>query len=39
MERTYRSRLDELVEESGRVREVAEASVPNELVFVLALNG
>jgi 16S rRNA (guanine(1405)-N(7))-methyltransferase len=37
MERTYRSRLDVLVEESGRVREVAEASVPNELVFVLAL--
>lgn len=37
MERTYRSRLEELAEESGRVREVAEASVPNELVFVLTL--
>ncbi|HET8586571.1 MAG TPA: 16S rRNA methyltransferase [Candidatus Limnocylindria bacterium] len=39
MERTYRSRLEELVEESGRVQEVAEASVPNELVFVLTLDG
>lgn len=37
-ERTYRARLDRLVEESGRVREVAEASVPGELVFVLALD-
>jgi 16S rRNA (guanine(1405)-N(7))-methyltransferase len=39
MERTYRSRLAELADESGRVREVAEASVPNELVFVLTLDG
>ena len=38
MERTYRDRLDRLVAESGRVRAVAEASVPNELVFVLALD-
>ena len=37
-ERTYRDRFDRLVAESGRVREVAEASVPNELVFVLALD-
>lgn len=37
MERTYRERLDRLVAESGRVREVAEASVPGELVFVLEL--
>ena len=36
-ERTYRHRLDRLVAESGRVREVTEASVANELVFVLAL--
>jgi hypothetical protein len=36
-ERTYRERLDQLVRESGRVHAVAEASVPNELVFVLAL--
>jgi 16S rRNA (guanine(1405)-N(7))-methyltransferase len=34
-ERTYRARLDRLVGESGRVRGVAEASVPGELVFVL----
>jgi 16S rRNA (guanine(1405)-N(7))-methyltransferase len=33
----YRDRLDRLVAESGRVREVAEVSVPGELVFVLAL--
>ena len=37
-ERTYRDRLDRLVAESGRVRAVAEASVPNELVFALALD-
>ncbi len=37
MERTYRERLDRLVEATGRVREVVEASVPNEFVFVLAL--
>jgi len=37
-ERTYRDRLDRLVAESGRVRAVAEASVPNELVFVLTLD-
>lgn len=37
-ERTYRHRLDRLVAESGRVRSVEEASVPNELVFVLSLD-
>jgi 16S rRNA (guanine(1405)-N(7))-methyltransferase len=37
-ERTYRDRLDRLVAEAGRVRAVAEASVPNELVFVLTLD-
>lgn len=37
MERTYRQRLERLVSDVGRVTEVAEASVPNELVFVLAL--
>ena len=37
MERTYRERLDRLVAEAGRVTAVAEASVPNELVFVLTL--
>jgi len=36
-ERTYRARMDRLVGESGRVRGVAEASVPGELVFVLEL--
>jgi 16S rRNA (guanine(1405)-N(7))-methyltransferase len=36
-ERTYRSRLDRLVAEAGRVRRVTEASVPGELVFVLEL--
>ena len=39
MERTYRGRLDRLVQESGRVSAVAEASIPNELVFVLTLDG
>jgi len=37
-ERTYRDRLDRLVADAGRVRAVAEASVPNELVFVLSLD-
>ena len=37
MERTYRARLDTLVERVPRVREVTERSVPSELVFVLAL--
>ncbi len=36
-ERTYRARLERLVEESGRVSRVVEASVPGELVFVLEL--
>ena len=39
MERAYRARLDRLVEEAGRVSAVTEASVPGELVFVLALDG
>jgi 16S rRNA (guanine(1405)-N(7))-methyltransferase len=38
MERTYRDRMERLVADAGRVRAVAEASVPNELVFVLSLN-
>ena len=38
MEATYRDRLTELVADA-RVRQVAEASVPNELVFVLTLDG
>lgn len=38
MERTYRDRLERLVADAGRVRAVAEASVPNELVFVLSLD-
>jgi 16S rRNA (guanine(1405)-N(7))-methyltransferase len=37
MERTNRARMDRLVSEVGRVRDVAEASVPGELVFVLTL--
>jgi 16S rRNA (guanine(1405)-N(7))-methyltransferase len=36
-ERTYRDRLDRLVAACGRVRAVEEASVANELVFVLSL--
>lgn len=36
-ERTYRRRLERLVAEVGRARVVGDASVPNELVFVLAL--
>jgi 16S rRNA (guanine(1405)-N(7))-methyltransferase len=39
MERTYRDRLERLVDECARVTGVAEASVPNELVFVLTLDG
>jgi len=37
MEFTYRERLDRLVADAGRVSAVAEASVPNELVFILTL--
>ncbi len=37
-ERTYRARLERLVEEAGRVRTVAEASVRGELVFILDLD-
>lgn len=37
LERTYRDRLDRLREEAGRIVDVAEASVPSELVFVLEL--
>ena len=39
MERSYRARLDRLVADVGRVREVTEASVANELLFVLSLDG
>jgi 16S rRNA (guanine(1405)-N(7))-methyltransferase len=35
--RTYRERLERLATDSGRVRAIEEASVPNELVFVLTL--
>jgi 16S rRNA (guanine(1405)-N(7))-methyltransferase len=38
MELTYRDRLERLVADVGRVRAVAEASVPNELVFALTLD-
>jgi hypothetical protein len=38
MAATYRTRLDELAAELG-IREVREASVSNELVFVLTLGG
>ncbi|MBA2634472.1 MAG: hypothetical protein H0U86_15975 [Chloroflexi bacterium] len=38
MEHTYRARLERLVIDAGRVSAVAEASVPNELVFVLTLD-
>jgi hypothetical protein len=38
MDRAYRVRLDRLLEDVGRVTEVREASVPNELVFVLELS-
>ncbi len=37
MERTYRERLARLVERVPRVQQVAERSVPSELVFVLSL--
>jgi 16S rRNA (guanine(1405)-N(7))-methyltransferase len=37
MERTYRHRLDRLASEVGRISRVEEASIPNELVFVLTL--
>lgn len=39
MERTYRRRLDRLVADAGGIGAVAEASVANELVFVLTLDG
>ena len=38
MAAAYRERLDGLVTELG-VRQAREASVPNELVFVLTLDG
>ena len=38
-ERTYRERIEGLVADSTRVRGVVEASVPNELVFVVTLDG
>jgi len=38
MDRTYRDRLGRLTNDAGRVSAVAEASVPNELVFVLTLD-
>ncbi len=38
MERTHRDRFERLVADAGRVSAVAEASVPNELVFVLTLD-
>ncbi|MEO7296039.1 MAG: hypothetical protein ABIZ57_07835 [Candidatus Limnocylindria bacterium] len=37
MERTYRQRLERLVSDAGRASAVDDASVPNELVFVLTL--
>jgi len=37
-ERTYRARLERLVEDAGRVRNVTEASIPGELVFILDLD-
>lgn len=39
LERTYRDRLERLVADAGCVGAVAEASVSNELVFVLTLDG
>lgn len=36
-ERAYRDRMERLAAEAGTVTAVAEASVPNELVFVLSL--
>jgi 16S rRNA (guanine(1405)-N(7))-methyltransferase len=38
MEATYRERLARLEQECGRITGIAEASVPSELVFVLALD-
>jgi hypothetical protein len=38
MERTYGDRLERLVADAGRVRAVAEASVPGELVLVMTLD-
>ena len=38
MEPAYRRRLDRLVADAGRVKDVEEASVANELVFVLTLD-
>ena len=38
MERTYRHRLDRLASEVRRISRVEEASIPNELVFVLTLD-
>ena len=38
MERTYRARLERLAADAGRVRHIAEASVPSELVFALSLD-
>lgn len=35
--RSYRQRLERLATEAGRVSSITEASVPNELAFVLAL--
>ena len=37
-ERTYRARMERLAGEAGRVRDVIEASIPGELVFVLQLD-
>jgi 16S rRNA (guanine(1405)-N(7))-methyltransferase len=39
MERTYRERLDRLIEESGRATATTEVSVSNELIFVLTFDG
>jgi 16S rRNA (guanine(1405)-N(7))-methyltransferase len=39
MESTYRARLERLAADAGRVTAVADVSVPNELVFVLTLDG
>ncbi|HVM25422.1 MAG TPA: hypothetical protein VM253_08495, partial [Candidatus Limnocylindrales bacterium] len=36
-ERTYRERLERLAADAGRVVSIEDASIPNELVFVLAL--
>jgi 16S rRNA (guanine(1405)-N(7))-methyltransferase len=35
----YRDRMDRLMTDVGRIRRVEEASIPNELVFVLTLDG